>query len=91
MHSGHDHTLQHLESDGLPQFVSGAGGAGLYLDVLPSHPKAKWVVAESGFMVHRLNGTHMHTTVVGREGQVLYETHTPLRTRGPITSTTPSR
>eukprot|EP00753_Platysulcus_tardus_P022619 PLAT9822.1.p2 GENE.PLAT9822.1~~PLAT9822.1.p2 ORF type:complete len:331 (+),score=178.94 PLAT9822.1:44-994(+) len=66
---GHDHTLQHLESESVQYFVSG-GGAKLG----EVHPiaQSKFAVVKDGFMAHSIDGKEMTTHIVGTDGSVLY-------------------
>lgn len=66
---GHDHTLQHLRSDGIDYFVSGAGALqGEYTPLAES----LFGTTENGFMAHRIGPDRMDVSVISGSGRTLY-------------------
>ncbi|MCE0521642.1 MAG: tartrate-resistant acid phosphatase type 5 family protein [Methylacidiphilales bacterium] len=69
---GHDHDLQHLQSDGIDFFCSGAGGAKLY----PLHhtDETKYAVSTFGFMSMTLTRDAMKVDLIDNLGKAVYQT-----------------
>jgi len=66
---GHDHTLQHLRSNGVDYFVSGNGGKiGTYSPI----PQSMYGVVDPGFMVHHVNKTHFVTRMIDMNDKEIY-------------------
>ncbi len=77
--SGHDHTYERLLVDGLPYFVNGAGGNGLYdfPDILPESQFR--FNANYGAMLVTATGTDLHFEFYNRSGKLIdqYEVQKP--------------
>lgn len=69
--NGHDHTMQHLESNGVNYFVS--GNAAKRGDV-HSIPQTKFAVVDPGFTLHELTAQEMRVTFVDENGNQIYKT-----------------
>lgn len=67
--SGHDHSLQYLELDGLKQIVSGSAS-----EVTPSAvlPFTKFTASEAGFMLFSIVSNKMQFDIINKNGVTLY-------------------
>mmetsp|Transcript_14696 Transcript_14696/g.22852 ORF Transcript_14696/g.22852 Transcript_14696/m.22852 type:complete len:164 (+) Transcript_14696:1020-1511(+) len=74
---GHDHTLQHLRSDGVDYFVSGSGAlVGDYKAL----PQSLFGTTQNGFTAHRISKSRMDVSMNDKNGKTLYRTFiTPKR------------
>jgi acid phosphatase len=72
--NGHDHSLQHLRSDGIDFFTSGGGS-----DVTRVSPDSRtvWAEATSGFIAFRLTAEAIHAAIVDAAGAVRHEATIP--------------
>jgi 3',5'-cyclic AMP phosphodiesterase CpdA len=66
---GHDHTMQHLQSNSVEYFVSGNGCKRGSITKLP---QTKFAVVDPGFMIHRINSTAMLVDLVDGKGSIIY-------------------
>ena len=72
--AGHDHDLQHLQSEGIDFLCSGAGGAKLY--PLVHTDQMKFSQEVFGFMSMSLSATMLKTSLIDNQGKVIYQTTT---------------
>ncbi|EDM33868.1 putative acid phosphatase [Pedobacter sp. BAL39] len=71
--SGHDHSMQHLKTDGFTHhFISGAGSE--VTPVTAGINYSRFEAADYGFMSFAFNQHKMNTKVINHEGKMLYET-----------------
>jgi acid phosphatase len=70
--AGHDHDLQHLQSDGIDFLCSGAGGAKLY--PLKPNTRSKFAQEIFGFMTMALGPTSLRVNLIDDAGKLLYST-----------------
>lgn len=76
--AGHDHTLIHLEANGVVYVVSG-GGSQIRTNTVAT-PETIWFADAPGFTTHSFNATHAATFFVsGVDGAVLHSVVKPLR------------
>jgi len=68
--NGHDHTLQHLQNNGLNFFVSGGGTYRGYYT--PQSQSLYGTAATNGFMTHTFNGNALTTNVIDQNGNQIY-------------------
>jgi tartrate-resistant acid phosphatase type 5 len=70
--AGHDHDLQHLQSEGIDFLCSGAGGAKLY----PLKQTEQMVFSKQvfGFMTASLSATAMKVNLIDDTGTIIYPT-----------------
>jgi len=70
--AGHDHDLQHLESDSCQYIVSGAGAKAT--EDKPTNPSSngKWSMQTNGFTVHQLWDNTLITKFIDREGKEIH-------------------
>ena len=69
---GHTHTLQHLTTGGVTDYIiSGAGGAPL--GDVASAPPARFAVAEGGFTILSVNTDSLRVSFVNASGTKLYQ------------------
>lgn len=76
--AGHDHDLQHLQSEGIDFLCSGAGGAKLY--PLKHTEQTKFAQQVFGFMGVSLSATTLQASLIDNLGTVVYQTtiHRPV-------------
>jgi len=75
--SGHDHSLQHLQQDGIDYFVSGGGGfTGRH--PLVDHSSKQFAESTWGFLIVTLNSSSMTSRYISYEGVELYKIKTYL-------------
>lgn len=78
--SGHDHSLQHLKTEGYTHhFISGAGSE--VTPVTSGIPYSKFEAAEYGFLYFSIDKNRLNTKVISHTGKVLHE-YTLNKTRG---------
>ena len=71
--SGHEHSLQHLKSDGFThQFISGAGSE--LTKVTEGVSYSKFQASEHGFMYFSVDANRLNVKAINYAGKVLYET-----------------
>jgi len=71
--SGHEHSLQHLKSEGVThQFISGAGSE--LTKVTEGIPYSKFQASEHGFMYFSVDAKRLNVKAINYAGKVLYET-----------------
>jgi len=71
--SGHEHSLQHLKTEGFPhQFISGAGSE--LTEVTAGIPNCRFQASEHGFLYFSINRETLRVNAVNDSGKVLYET-----------------
>jgi len=74
---GHDHTLQHLQSNGVEYYVSGNG---CHRGTIKNLPQTKFAVVDPGFMAHSINATAMKVDFIDLKGSIIYS-HTQKQKR----------
>jgi tartrate-resistant acid phosphatase type 5 len=77
--SGHDHTYERLLVDGIPYFVNGVGGAGIY-DFVRILPESQFRYnADHGAMLVTASGSHLLFEFYNRTGKLIdqYEMQKP--------------
>jgi tartrate-resistant acid phosphatase type 5 len=71
--SGHDHSLQHLSTEGFTQqFISGAGSE--VTPVTAGIPYSKFEAAEYGFMYFSVDQIRLNAKIIDHTGKNIYET-----------------
>jgi predicted MPP superfamily phosphohydrolase len=71
--SGHEHSLQHLKSEGYThQFISGAGSE--LTKVTAGISYSRFQASEHGFMYFAIDATRLNVRAINSEGKVLYQT-----------------
>jgi len=71
--SGHEHSLQHLKTEGFTQqFISGAGSE--LTKVTEGIPYSKFQASEHGFMYFSIDAKRVNVKAINYAGKVLYET-----------------
>ena len=71
--SGHEHSLQHLKTEGFTQqFISGAGSE--LTTVTAGMPYCKFQASEHGFMYFSIDSDRLNVKAINYAGKVLYET-----------------
>jgi tartrate-resistant acid phosphatase type 5 len=71
--SGHDHSLQHLKSEGFThQFISGAGSE--LTDVSSGVSYSRFQASDHGFMYFAVNNKKISVKAINATGKVLYQT-----------------
>jgi hypothetical protein len=71
--SGHEHSLQHLKSEGYThQFISGAGSE--LTKVSEGISYSRFQASEHGFMYFAIDATRLNVRAINLEGKVLYQT-----------------
>lgn len=78
--NGHDHDLQHLQSDGLNFFCSGAGSQ---IRDTQSIATTRFAKSSSGFMGVQLSPSSMDVQLISGSGEVLYST---ILSKPPVTA-----
>lgn len=68
--SGHDHTLQHLESAGVQYYVNGNGCLKGSIKALP---QTEFAAIDPGFAIHQIKGDTMTTTYIDTSGRAIYQ------------------
>lgn len=68
--SGHDHTLQHLQSGQVNYFVSGNGCK--RGEIMKKTPETLFGVVDPGFMLHTIDNDVMTSSLVDLNGQTIY-------------------
>ncbi|KEO75489.1 metallophosphoesterase [Anditalea andensis] len=67
--SGHDHSLQYLEKDGLRQIVSGSASE---VTASASLPYTQFTASEAGFMLFALSSDKIQFDIINKNGVTLY-------------------
>jgi acid phosphatase len=75
--AGHDHTLIHMEADGVTYVVSGAGSQIRHTTV--STPETLWFADVGGFTAHSVNASHALHSYIAANGTVLHQVLKALR------------
>ncbi|MCQ6957138.1 metallophosphoesterase [Mucilaginibacter aquariorum] len=71
--SGHDHSLQHLKTEGFThQFISGAGSE--LTGVSTGIPYSRFQASDHGFMYFAINKNKLNVKAINAAGTVLYQT-----------------
>ena len=71
--SGHEHSLQHLKSEGhTHQFISGAGSE--LTKVTEGLPYSRFQASEHGFMYFSIDANRLNVMAVNMLGKVIYQT-----------------
>lgn len=68
--SGHDHSLQYLEKDGIRQIISGSAS-----EVTPSKelPYTKFTASEAGFILFALDAKKIQFDIINKQGRTIYQ------------------
>jgi len=76
--SGHDHTVQHLQSNQIDYYVSGSGSkTGEYTPI----PQSLFGSTTYGFMLYELNELQMDVSVLDYRGELLYSYTQPKKNK----------
>ena len=78
--AGHDHTMVHLRKDDIDYIITGAGSRVRSNNIVT--PETIWIGDVPGFTIHSMNSTHILTSYIHANGDVIHQSFHPLRSKG---------